>query len=212
MNDNKNTEKKKFFKIPQTRYTIKQNCILGIGLILVLAGIFLLVRISSFTTKKFVLLPTLLLFVGTISLFLSLAFTQNSVFLFLGIYLVLSGSLTFLTGTSLVPLTMKELWPVLVIAFGVALFPAGFYKMKRIRSVYLFPALTLVALGVFFLMFSLHIFKTSLSVFISTWWPCLLILAGLVVVLVFIFQQSHSKDFPYMKDDSLNNDDDDDDK
>ena len=207
----KSPEERKFFKIPQTKNAVRQNILLAAGLLLVLAGIFLFVKAFASATKVFAIRPVVFLCAGAVFIFLALAFTKNSIFVYLGTTSVLFGIISILTDTGITSLSMKELWPAFVIACGVSLFPAGFYKMKRVRTVYLFPSITLVALGVLFLMFSLHIIKMAFSHFIAFTWPVFIMLFGIFLVVIFLWQQKHHKDFPYMVDDSLDNENDDDD-
>lgn len=207
----KSPEDRKFIKIPQTKNTVRQNILLAAGLLLVLAGIFLFVKTFASVTKVFALRPVVFLCAGAVFIFLALAFTKNSIFFFLGITSVLFGIISILTDTGITPLSMKELWPTFVIACGISLFPAGFYKMKRVRTVYLFPAIMLVLLGSLFLMFSLHIIKMPFSRFIAFTWPIFIMLFGLTLVVIFLWQQTHHKNFPYMVDDSVENDNDPDD-
>ena len=89
------------------------------------------------------------------------------------------------------------------VIFGISLMPAGIYNFKRLRSIYLFPAITMILLGVFFMLFSLDIVKMSFAEFFINWWPLLLLIAGVLLVGIFFVQQILKKDFPYMEDDSL---------
>lgn len=211
MDNKKKRADKKFFKIPQTKKTVKQNLLLAAGLVLVIIGIFLCVHASTSAVKVFAMRPVILICFGAVFLFLALAFMQNFVFIFFGLSFLLSGVLMLLLETKIIPLSLKELWPVLVIICGISLFPAGFYKMKRVRTVYLFPAITLVVLGVLFLMFSLRVIKISFSKFFSFALPLVVILFGSTLVFLYLWQQIHQKNFPYMVDDSVEADDDKDD-
>jgi FtsH-binding integral membrane protein len=102
---------------------------------------------------------------------------------------------------------MRQTWPVMVIAAGISLVPAGLYKLRRMKSIYLFPAISLIVLGIFFSLFSFHILKVSLSTFIHQWWPLFFVIIGVILVVLYFIQQIRRKDFPYMDDDSLMEDD-----
>lgn len=210
----KRTEKKRntFIKIPQTKTTVQQNIILGIGLCLMLVGLFLLVKAMPSSRKVFAFRPVILLGIGVVSLFMALAFTKNSMFIFCGIDFLLCGVISLLMDSGIIMLKMKEMWPSIVIASGISLLPAGFYRRKRIRTVYLFPALMLIILGTLFLLFSLHVFTIPLTKFIAMWWPIVIIGFGLFLVILFLWQQHHQQIFPYMQDDSLVSDEEDDEK
>ena len=75
--------------------------------------------------------------------------------------------------------------------------------MKRIKTIYMFPAIALTAMGISILLFSTHVIRTPFRMFISMWWPLLIICMGAALVIIFFVQQLRQKDFPYMKDDSL---------
>ncbi len=190
-------------KVPETRTSLKQILMLAAGLILVMAGILLTIRKNTSVTKVFALRPVMCLSLSAVFLFLAFAFIKNGLFLFLGIFSFLTGIVFLLGDTELVNPTMRNLWPLIVVASGISLFPAGIYKLKRIRTVYLFPAIALVGLGLFFFLFSMHIVKISFVQFFSKWWPAFLIIFGIALVVIFLWQQSHKKEFPYMSDDSI---------
>lgn len=208
MKNKKSEGERKFFKVPQTKYTVQQNIMLAMGLLLLLAGVFMLVKLSSSATNVFAVRPVILMSLGVVVLFLSLAFTQNSLFVFVGLLFLLCGGVTLLTDTGITPHNMKQLWPLFVVSCGVALFPAGVYKLKRIRTVYLFPAIMLVLFGCVFLLFSMHVVGMSFTKFIIRWWPLILVAFGIGLVVLFFIQQVRHKDFPYMVDDSLEDDED----
>ncbi len=195
-------KKKRFFKVPQTKVVIKQNVILGIGIIMMIAGIFLLSGSLSGRTCFFAFRTVLLLSFGGIAFFMALALAQNSFLFFVGLTCFLSGILTLIIDMKVVHLGMKELWPVLVIILGLALIPAGLYHLRRIRTIYLFPAIFLICMGVVFLLFSLKIIKAGFLTVAAKIWPVTIIVGGLALIIVFFVQQNHKNLF-MMKDDSL---------
>ena len=195
-------KKHPFFKIPQTKIVVKQNVILGLGLIMFIAGIFLLVASLRRTTKVFAFRPVLLMGLGVTALFMALAFARNSFLFFVGLFCSLVGVVTLLIDLNIVPYTMKELWPLVVISLGLALIPAGLYHLRRIRTIYLFPAIVLIIMGGLFLLFSLKIVKIGFLTFVSRFWPLVIMAGGVALIVVFCVQQHHKGLF-VMKDDSL---------
>jgi len=193
----------RFIKLPQTKYRKEANFILAVGLLLVFIGLFVLVGNQEKATKIFALRPVLSLSSGIILLFIALALTGESFSVFLGCFFVLMGVVFLLVDSHIIPYSFSEMWPTIMIASGLALFPAGLYRAKRIRTVYLFPAIMLVLLGICFLLFSLQVFPIPFRVFVSRFWPLLIIICGLGLVVMFFVQQVNSKTFPYMEDDSL---------
>ena len=102
----------------------------------------------------------------------------------------------------LLHLNLKELWPVIVINAGLAFLVSDLFIYKKIRAVFLFPSVALFVLGIIFLLFSLHVFHISFAKFISVFWPIVLFVLGILLILVYGVQRINSEEFPYIKDDS----------
>ena len=73
---------------------------------------------------------------------------------------------------------------LLSIFSGIALVPAGWQRHKTIKAGYFVPAVAFVILGIALMIFALGLVSFSLAQFVRNWWPLLLVLAGLVLVLV----------------------------
>ena len=179
------------------------NCVLVLGLFLILAGIFLLVDHSEHATRVFAFRPVFFMVIGSVFLFVSFAFTENGYTIFAGLFALLMGIVFLLIDTHIIPYSFREMWPTIMIGCGISLMPSVFYKFRRIRSVYLFPAIVMCVLGFVFLMFSMHVFPFTFRHFMLKWWPLLIILGGVILICIFLLQQSGNENFPYMEDDSL---------
>ena len=186
------------------RFSNFQNLLLAFGLSCILFGIYFLVYFSAkgSTGINIFLRFMCLSGFGMVILFSSIVFFKNYLLVFIGMNLVFFGILALVIDTNVLGLTLNELWPLLVVSCGLSLFPSGLYRTKRIKSVYLFPGIALFVLGLSFLPFSLRIIGLSFKKFASISLPIIVILLGLILVVVFFYQQSHKKDFPYMTDDS----------
>jgi len=187
----------------QKKLPLKAHIVLSAGLLLIVAGLFLMVNNSDNATRVFVLRPVLILLVGLLFLYFGIAFTSSSSLLFFGVFFVFVGGVFLLMDTGVIRYSLKEIWPTIVIGSGLALFPAGLYRLRRIRTVYLFPAIMLVGFGIVFLLFSMHVFPFTFGEFITKWWPLFIMLGGASLVITFFVQQANGKNFPYMEDDSL---------
>lgn len=190
-------------KLPQTIYRKESKFLLALGLLLVLAGLFLFVGRLESSDRVFAFRPVISLGLGIILLFISLALTGSSLSLFFGLFFLLMGIVLLLMDSGILRCGFSRLWPTIMIAAALSLFPAGLYKARRIRTVYLFPAIMILVLGIVFLLFSLHVIPVSFRVFVSRSWPFLFILVGGFLVVTFFIQQLNAKNFPYMEDDSL---------
>lgn len=192
-----------FIKLYRTKNRKEENALLALGLLLVLVGLFIFVGKQESAVKVFALRPVILLGMGILLLFVSLALTGSSLSLFFGLLFLLMGSVLLLMDSGILPYGFSRMWPTIMISAALALFPAGLYKARRVRTVYLFPAIMMLVLGIVFLLFSLHVIPVSFRAVVSRCWPLLIMVSGVTVVAMFYVQQLHAKDFPYLEDDSL---------
>jgi hypothetical protein len=148
---------------------------LGSGFLLgTLAGISRLSVLTSF------------LFVITGSLFAALAIKLNKrvIYLFFAAFLLQVGFFLFLSALGIFPLPFSKSWPLLSVFCGIALFPAGWRRFGAFRIAYVVPSIAFVFLGSALMVFSLDLVSFSFRQFMLNWWPLLVVLAGLVLVLV----------------------------
>ena len=101
---------------------------------------------------------------------------------------------------------MGRLWPVDVILSGLCLVATGLFKNHRLRTRYLFPGVGLCLMGTVFLLFSADIVKVSFYSVFRRWWPLLLVVLGLALVVLFACQQRADIPFPYEPEDSSDSD------
>ena len=195
--------KQVFMKLHKIKYRREGKVLLALGLLLVLSGLFIFVGNQESAVKVFALRPVIFLGLGILLLFWSLALSSSSLSLFFGLFFLLIGSVLLLVDSGILPCGFSQLWPTIMIAAALSLFPAGLYKARRVRTVYLFPAIMILLLGIVFLLFSLHVIPISFRVFVARCWPLLIIVSGVVLVVIFYVQQLNAKDFPYLEDDSL---------
>ncbi|HBP08754.1 MULTISPECIES: hypothetical protein [unclassified Treponema] len=127
---------------------------------------------------------------------------KRSLYIALGFMLVFDSIFFALLNIEFLHLNLKELWPVIVINAGLAFIVSDLFIYKKIRTVFLFPSVALFVLGIIFLLFSLHVFHISFAKFISVFWPIVLFVLGILLILVYGVQRINSEEFPYMKDDS----------
>jgi hypothetical protein len=92
------------------------------------------------------------------------------------------------------PLVVTKWWPVLSVFAGLALIPAGWHHYGRVRPRYVVPSTVFVILGCILLVFSLDIVSFSFKQFMLDWWPLLLALAGLILVLISVGTKGKSED------------------
>ncbi|MGN0730239.1 hypothetical protein [Treponema sp.] len=127
---------------------------------------------------------------------------RQSLCIALGFMLVFDSVFFALLNIEFLHLNLKELWPVIVINAGLAFLVSDLFIYRKIRTVFLFPSAALFILGVIFLLFSLHLFHISFVKFISVFWPIVLFVLGILLILVYGVQRMNGEEFPYMTDDS----------
>lgn len=170
------------------------NLILALGILFVFGGFFLLVyAVIGDYQKYFRFWPFFVVFVGMVLIYSSVVLFHWLYEFFTGLSLSLSGCFSLLITTEIIPSSFDRLWPVFTIITGVSLALSCVYKFRRLRPSYFVPALVIVALGIFFLMFSLEIISMSISSFFVIVGPFLLFAAGAASIIFFIFQSNHKE-------------------
>lgn len=180
-------------KIRSTKFL---NTLLAVGLILILAGFLLL---TGFSKKQgdtsSDVWPVLILITGVVVLYLKTALKKGAAMLFCGAFLSASGIFLELLNRQILPFTMKQWWPVIVVFSGISLLGSGWFKYRKMYIAYTFPAFLLIVLGGFFLFFSFDIIRMSFRSFVSVFGPLGLIFCGALMVSLFAYQRRHT-DFP----------------
>ena len=170
------------------------NMILALGIFLITAG-FIMFILSPGGTDSLVMTvwPIVGIVFGAVFLYFTLSFTHNSFHLFLGIFCSLSGIFFGLVTGGVIPKTLNEWWPASVIFASLALLAAGFYKARKLRIAYTFPAVTLLLFGIVFLLFSFRIIPGSFKSFVLTFIPFFIISSGIFMVVLFLLQQKYNQ-------------------
>lgn len=178
------------------------NLLLAFGVVCILVGIFLLVRVASNYRLELSFLTLALVFTGALLFYLSLTVYRRALLFFLGMYLCFASVANLITASGLLPFSTAQLWPLQVVLSGICLIVTGLFKNRRVTSRYLFPAILLAALGCIFMLFSLDVIPVSFASVFTRWWPVLLVGVGGFLVALFLYQQSPDSRFPYEAEDS----------
>lgn len=166
------------------------NLLLVLGLLFIFAGflyiVTILIDVKGGVPVNY--LYALCVLLGLVFLYARIAVIHSSFCLFVAMTLILNGAFSILVTSELLgkSLSLRTLWPILMINTALSLFVAarvrGLHKM--ILS-YDFPALVLLVLGIFYLLFSLSIIKIPLAKIAIMSAPLLLVLAGVFLILLF---------------------------
>lgn len=162
------------------------NGILAVGIFITIAGIFLLITFpAGMTLQPAVLRALITLVAGGLIIYYTFAVSRKSWMLCTGLFLFLTGILLLLIDAHIISYSIGNLWPVVVMFGGVCILLSGVYRAHRFRPGFTVPALAIILLGILFLLFSLDIITAPLSQVVALWWPVILIIAGLGLVIMF---------------------------
>ena len=162
--------------------------------ILILAACFVVAVINPISRKIDILNLVILIFqglLGIVIIIIGKKITHKFFHMFIGLAFFLC-SLVLIMMVLVLPFTIKELWPVYGVIAGISLFISGFLKYKSVKFGYLIPAVTLVGMGIWYLMFSLQLMPLSFSMVVYTLGPAFLIMIAVLLVAYFFVQQKHS--------------------
>ena len=147
-------------------------------------GITFLLGTITGISRLSILNSFLFVIIGAFCAVLAIRLNLRSTYLFFAAFFILMGSFLFLSAMQIIPVSLSQGWPLLSIFGGLALLPAGWRRYRAFRYRYLIPSLAFVTLGCTLLVFSFKMVPFSFRRFIIDWWPLLLIVAGIVLVLL----------------------------
>jgi hypothetical protein len=157
------------------------NKLAVIGVFFVVAGGVLLLWTAGYLQGFITLWPLLPLLVGLVFLYLRIVRSGPDYYVFLGISLLLAGTLLLVTNTA-VPVDLGRIWPLFMTIIGVALLFYGFRKEGASRVTFTVPGGAMVLLSAVFLPFAFDLVSADFAAFVTVWWPVLLIVVGIVLI------------------------------
>jgi hypothetical protein len=131
---------------------------------------------------------------GALCAVFAIKLNKRSLYLFFAAFFIQVGFFLFLIALKIIPLEFSRWWPLLSVFSGLALFPAGWRRYGSIRSRYVVPSLTFVILGCLLLIFSFDVVPFSFKQFMLEWWPFLVVLAGLILVLIALGTRNNTEE------------------
>jgi hypothetical protein len=176
------------YSIPMLKLPTPEQTLAG-GIIAVIAGVILLVTFHSGSRYGLSMQgPQGILVVGGAVLYRALTKNHRNRYVFLGLFLFLTGATFLISGARLIPWGVSKTWPALVLFSGLSLLASGCYRRKRLGMTYLIPGAALIVLSALFFLFSLDIIEEPFSVIAARWWPLGLIALGFVLVVLFFLR------------------------
>ena len=168
---------------------------LVLGTLFVVVGGTLLLRTLGKLSGVLPFWPVLLLVFGLYLLYRVYILGGSESLVFLGIFSVQAGALLLLLNADLMgDLYFRNLWPFFMLFAGVALLIYGLKRKGAHRVRYLIPALSIILLSFVFLLFSTGFVRVSLKAILVQFWPLILVLCGVFLILFDFFRNKiHSK-------------------
>lgn len=145
---------------------------------------------TNFIEALFLISIILQVSLGMSVFFLSIFITRKAYHLYMGSLFVFWGMLTVICLYSS-NFGFRQGWPIFGIVSGILLIFAGYYKYRALKFGYLIPGITLVLMGIWFLLFSFNIIKKSFLSVAGTLGPAFMLLLALILVAYFLAQQKH---------------------
>jgi hypothetical protein len=164
------------------------------GLFLMLLGISFLLGTMAGISRLSVLWSLLFVIIGALCAVLAIKLNKRALYMFFASFFILMGLFLFLSALKIIPITLAQGWPLLSVFAGLALLPAGWRHYRAIRYRYLIPAIVFVALGCVLLIFSFKVVSFSFKRFIINWWPLLIVLTGIILILLSLDSRSRNGD------------------
>lgn len=176
----------------KTHSTLFYSILLAVGMVFITAGFLLFVSLVDTEGAPDTRMNIACTLCGALFLYLTMVRTKRPTHLFAGMFLMTAGVFSLLVVHRIIPYTMNEWWPILVVFGGVYFFVAGMFRKRKMRLSIVFPAVTLVLLGVLFMLFSFHLAPMSFRSAVSIFGPFCLIAMGVFIVAFFLLQRRYN--------------------
>jgi hypothetical protein len=154
------------------------------GLLLMFLGSAFLFGFLTGISRISVLISFMFVIAGSLFAFLAIRLNKRSLYLFFAAFFLLVGFFLFLFSLKIIPVSFSQAWPLISVFSGIALIPAGWHRYGAFSSRYVVPSVAFIVLGSVLMVFSFRMVPFSFAQFILNWWPLLVVLAGLTLVLV----------------------------
>jgi hypothetical protein len=179
----KKTPAKKF---PAKRATRPRypHALLLLGAVILLAGGVLLLGTLGYLPQPGPLWPVPVMLAGLALLYLAYAWSWRERWIIPGMVLSLGGIVVLLLNTVLREEGLARIWPAFMLVTGLSLIPYGYKKRGSARIAIVVPAVFISALAVLFFFFSLRA-GGGFAAFVRQWWPMILVILGLALLVSF---------------------------
>jgi hypothetical protein len=142
------------------------------------------------SSRASVLLSFFCVILGVGCAVLAIKLNKRSLYLFFAAFFMEVWLFLFLSALHIIPVSFSQAWPLLSVFAGVALLPTSWHRHGAFRVRYVVSSILFVVLGSVLLVFSLDLVSFSFSQFVKNWWPLLVLLAGLILILISLSAQN----------------------
>ena len=161
------------------------NKFLVIGVAALLVGGVLLLWNLGYLPQFRRLWPVPVLLVGLVFLYMAWPRKRSDTWIIPGMVLTLCGLVFLLSNTVLPERSLARIWPVFMLITALSLIPYGLRKRGSARTAIIVPAFFFFLLALAFLPFSLHGEEGGLASFVRQWWPMILVVLGITLIVSF---------------------------
>jgi len=170
------------------------NKLLIFGVFFLVIGLVLLLRTLGYIPQLYALWPLIFFLCGILLLYVAFVLRRGrESYVFVGMFLSLGGLFLFLMMTVMTAVGLERIWPIFMTIVGLSLGAYGLVKRGYARLSMTIPAVTIIALSLVFLPFSLGLVQQSFRSFVGEWWPALFVLLGLVLIFVYAYRRRRSR-------------------
>jgi hypothetical protein len=161
------------------------NKFLILGVAVLVAGGVLLLWNLGYLPQPGRWWPIPVLVAGLLFLYMAWPRRHSDTWIIPGMVLTLSGLLFLLANTVLAGESLQRIWPLFMLVTGISLVPYALRKKGASRTAVIIPAIFISLLSLFFLPFSLHWEEGGLVAFVRRWWPLILVVLGVTLIVSF---------------------------
>ena len=161
------------------------NKLLVTGVAVLLAGGVLLLWNLGYLPQPGRLWPAPVILAGLFFLYMAWPRGRSDQWIIPGMVLTLGGVVFLLVNTVLSSQSLGRIWPAFMLVTGLSLVPYGFRKRGSARIAIIIPAVFISFLAVVFFPFSLRRTEGGFIAFVQEWWPMILVVLGIALIVSF---------------------------
>ncbi|MGA2976569.1 MAG: hypothetical protein ABSF77_14770 [Spirochaetia bacterium] len=161
------------------------NKLLVAGVAVALAGSVLMLGNLGYLPQPGRLWPVAVILVGLFFLYMAWPRGRSDRWIIPGMVCTLGGVVFLLMNTILASQSLARIWPAFMLVTGLSLVPYGFRKKASARTAIVVPGLFISCLALLFLPFSIHHAEGGFASFVTQWWPMILVILGIALIVSF---------------------------